>query len=262
MFEAGTIWDSSKGGHIETFDYPTDGLDYEAPGCAELFEEQSTEQVIETEHAQPAAPPPTHSVDEIRAEYEKRLGEESRRAFEAGRAQGQQAEREAQAAALDEIKEKRRIEAGELVAGFAREHDRYLAAVEPEVVRLALQVAARILRREAQMDPLLLTGAVRVALGQLSGSTSVRLRIPAQDRELWQEAIALLPNLQLRPEVVADASMRLGDCVMETELGSVDLGIRAQMAEIERGFFDRAPGAQSGPRTGGASGGPTHEAVR
>jgi hypothetical protein len=36
--------------------------------------------------------------------------------------------------------------------------------------------------------------------------------------------------------------MRLGDCVIETELGSVDLGIRAQLGEIERGFFDRAGG--------------------
>jgi DNA-binding response OmpR family regulator len=34
--------------------------------------------------------------------------------------------------------------------------------------------------------------------------------------------------------------MRLGECVLEAELGSVDLGIRAQLAEIERGFFDRA----------------------
>ena len=49
-----------------------------------------------------------------------------------------------------------------------QERDRYLHAVEHEVVKLALAVAARILRREAQMDPLLLTGAVRVALGQLS----------------------------------------------------------------------------------------------
>jgi flagellar assembly protein FliH len=36
--------------------------------------------------------------------------------------------------------------------------------------------------------------------------------------------------------------MRLGDCLVETELGSVDLGIRSQLGEIERGFFDRAGG--------------------
>jgi flagellar assembly protein FliH len=41
--------------------------------------------------------------------------------------------------------------------------------------------------------------------------------------------------------------MRLGDCKIEAELGSVDLGIRAQLGEIERGFFDRAGGRAAEP---------------
>jgi flagellar assembly protein FliH len=90
------------------------------------------------------------------------------------------------------------------------------------------------------MDPLLLTGVVRVALGQLSGSTKVKLKVPAEDLELWTESIALVPNLTIKPAVLAGEGMRLGDCVVETELGSVDLGIRSQLGEIERGFFDRA----------------------
>lgn len=90
------------------------------------------------------------------------------------------------------------------------------------------------------MDPLLLTGAVRVALGQLSGATEARLCVPPADLSLWTEAIALLPNLAVKPTVTAGEGMRLGDCVIETRMGSVDLGIRAQLGEIERGFFDRA----------------------
>jgi hypothetical protein len=43
--------------------------------------------------------------------------------------------------------------------------------------------------------------------------------------------------------------MRLGDCVIETELGSVDLGIRSQLGEIERGFFDRAGGGRAPARS-------------
>jgi len=177
------------------------------------------------------------------------LAEETRRSFEAGRdrgrQEGQEAEREAQAAAQAAAEERRTCQAAELIENFARERDRYLHAVEREVVELALAVAARILRREAQMDPLLLTGAVRVALGQLSGSTQVRLRVPPDDLDLWTEAMASLPNLPLKPTVVAGEGMRLGECAIETEMGSVDLGIRAQLGEIERGFFDRAGGRRS-----------------
>jgi flagellar biosynthesis/type III secretory pathway protein FliH len=185
----------------------------------------------------------------LRAEFEKRLAEETRKGFEAGRErgrqEGRQAEREAQAAALTAAAGQRTRQASDMIEAFAQERDRYLHEVEHEVVELALAVAARILRREAQMDPLLLTGAVRVALGQLSGSTQVKLRVPAEELDLWAEAMALLPNLAVKPIVEAGKGMRLGECVIETELGSVDLGIRSQLGEIERGFFDRAGPARA-----------------
>ena len=178
--------------------------------------------------------------------WEARLTEEVRRSFEAGRERGVQegraTEREEQAAhgcAKDKL---RMEEAAQLVESLSAERIRYFEAVEHEVVKLALAVAARILRREAHMDPLLLTGAVRVALGQLSATTQVRLRVPAADLELWTDTIAHLPNLAKKPMVVAGEGMRLGECAIETELGSVDLGVRAQLGEIEHGFFDR-PGS-------------------
>lgn len=172
---------------------------------------------------------------------------EVRHSFDAGRArgieEGRAAEREAQTDALQTKERLRAEQAVRLVESFRVEQERYLHRVEGEVVRLALAVAARILRREAQMDPLLLTGAVRVALGQLSASTAVRLRVPEAELDLWTESVGLLPNLALKPTVVTGEGMRLGDCAIETELGSVDLGVRAQLAEIERGFFDRAGAA-------------------
>jgi flagellar assembly protein FliH len=121
---------------------------------------------------------------------------------------------------------------------FAASRDTYVAEVEREVVRLALAIAARILNREAQMDPLLLSGAVRVALGQLSESTEVQLHVPRAEAEVWTEMLRLMPNLPLRPAVVSDDGLRAGECKMKTQLGTVDLGISAQLEEIERGFFD------------------------
>lgn len=195
--------------------------------------------------------PQADSDAAVRAEFDRRLAEETRRSFEAGRERGRiegsQAERDAQAPARVAVEQQRMRQAADLIERFAQERDRYLHSVEPEVVALALAVSARILRREAQMDPLLLTGAVRVAMGQLSGSTKITLRVPPAELALWTEAIALLPNLAVKPTVVPGDGMRLGDCMVETEMGSVDLGIRSQLGEIERGFFDRAGGLQAGP---------------
>jgi flagellar assembly protein FliH len=183
------------------------------------------------------------SPEAVRLDFDRRLAEETRRSFDAGREQGRtegrQAEREAQAGAVVAAERERLRKIAELVEGFARERERYFAEVEHEVVGLALGIASRILRREAQMDPLMLTGAVRVALGQLSASTHAQLVVPPAELDLWKDAIAHAPNLSVKPEVVAGDGMRLGECVIKTDLGSVDLGLRNQLGEIERGFFDR-----------------------
>lgn len=203
------------------------------------------------------------TADAANAAFDRRLAEETRRAFETGREQGRsegrQAEREAQAGSVVAAERERIRKVAELVEGFGRERDRYFAEVEREVVGLALAISARILRREAQMDPLLLTGAVRVALGQLSASTAAQLLVPAAELDLWTEAMAHAPNLTVVPSVVQGEGMRLGECVIKTDLGSVDLGIRTQLGEIERGFFDRvgrpvsdASTNKSGTREGGA----------
>jgi flagellar assembly protein FliH len=39
-------------------------------------------------------------------------------------------------------------------------------------------------------------------------------------------------------ELVADEDLHSGDCVLETHVGQVELGVSAQLEEIERGFFD------------------------
>ncbi len=175
-----------------------------------------------------------------RAQLEQRIAEETRRSFEAGRSQGMEQGRAQERATQGTTQQHLAAQLDRLQSAFSQERDRYLRAAESEVVRLALAISARILRREAQMDPLLLTGAARVALGQLAASTRVTLRVPPAELDLWKESIALLPNLAVQPQVAPGDGMRLGDCVLETELGTADLGVRAQLSEIERGFFDRA----------------------
>jgi flagellar biosynthesis/type III secretory pathway protein FliH len=243
--QTGAAMGSQASGRIEIFEYPADP---HAPPLA-VWDGWASAEGDDTPHVASEAGGGA-AEGTLRAEWEQRLSEETRKAFEGGRErgrqEGRQAEREAQAASLAAAEQQRIHQAAELLEKFTQERERYLHAVEQEVVKLALAVSARILRREAQMDPLLLTGAVRVALGQLSGSTQVRLRVPPAELDLWTEAMALVPNLAAKPTVLAGEGMRLGDCMVETELGSVDLGIRAQLSEIERGFFDRAGASASG----------------
>jgi flagellar assembly protein FliH len=119
---------------------------------------------------------------------------------------------------------------------FARERARYFAGVEAEVVKLALAIAARVLHREVMLDPLLLTGVVRVALEKVAEDSATVLRVPVDDVEMWREVFVASPESSL--QIVGDERLAAGECVLETNVGRVELGVSAQLEEIERGFFD------------------------
>ena len=119
---------------------------------------------------------------------------------------------------------------------FLKERTRYFAAVETQVVKLALAIAARVLYRESKMDPLLLSGAVRVALEKVEEKSETRLRVPVSEVAMWSSEFEAKTDGVVR--VFGDNAMARGECVLETSVGTVELGIAAQLGEIERGFFD------------------------
>jgi len=183
-------------------------------------------------------------------------GHDLEQSFQAGRGQGIREGREEREAAhlhrIREIESCHIAQSAELVNRIAQERDHLVAVFEQEVVELSLAIAERILRREAEMDPLFLVGAVRVALGQLAQSMRVRLRVPSGEADLWTETMAHMPNLRVKPEIVPDPAMRLGDCEIETEMGSADLGLEAQLRTIRHALFDGSrpdedPGRQVNP---------------
>jgi flagellar assembly protein FliH len=119
---------------------------------------------------------------------------------------------------------------------FRRERAKYFAGVEAEVVKLALAIAARVLHREAKLDPLLLTGVVRVALEKVAEDSVTVLRVPTNAVEMWKEVFVGSSEALL--QIVGDERLSAGECVLDTNVGRVELGVSAQLEEIERGFFD------------------------
>ena len=126
---------------------------------------------------------------------------------------------------------------GRAVEHFAEERRSYFARVEAELVRLALSIAARILHREAQVDPLLVAALVRIAIEKMRDGSSVTVRVAAADAAGWRTRLdAKIGESDV--EIVEDDQLGPQECVLETRLGSVEFGIEAQLKEIERGFFD------------------------
>jgi flagellar assembly protein FliH len=124
------------------------------------------------------------------------------------------------------------------VQEFTQQRSQYFRQVESETVRLALSIARKVLHREAQMDPLLLAGVVRVALDQMQAGTSLTLRTSPESARTWAEFCSKHLQKEHRIEVVPDSSLQGHRCVLQADVGSTEIGLDAQLQEIESGFFD------------------------
>jgi flagellar biosynthesis/type III secretory pathway protein FliH len=120
---------------------------------------------------------------------------------------------------------------------FQDERKKYFSSVESDVIQLSLAIAAKILHREAQVDPLLVAALVRVAVEKLHDVSSVTVRVAPDKLEQWREYLLDSEN-GAAITVVDDAKLGFDDCVLETSLGSANFSIDAQLKEVEQGFFD------------------------
>jgi flagellar assembly protein FliH len=131
-----------------------------------------------------------------------------------------------------------RDEISKTLRDFAAERDSYFQRVEEQVVRLTLAIARKILHREAQVDPLLLAGILRVALEKIGSNTNTRLRANPADIRVWRDYFTQARENFPAPELIDDPEMQRGRCILETELGATEIGLETQLKEIEQGFLD------------------------
>ncbi|MBZ5597371.1 MAG: hypothetical protein LAN83_03530 [Acidobacteriia bacterium] len=155
-------------------------------------------------------------------------------AHETGRQQGEMQAR----AAFDEHLAQVRESVRAALSDFARERAAYYQQVEVEVVELALSIARKILHREAQVDPLLLAGMVRVALDKIESGTKVVVRVHPEQVSNCRSHFARTLEPGEVPEVVEDAAIARDCCVLQTGVGTTELGLEVQLKEIEKGLMD------------------------
>ena len=154
--------------------------------------------------------------------------------YEKGLAEGKAAAR----AELEKSFAELRTQISGAVRNFSKERADYFTRVETEVVRLALSIARKILHRESQLDPLVLTGVVHVALQKLNSETRVTIRARHDDIRFWKEYFKQSEDIFPAVNIMADPSLPQGHVFLDTDFGTTEIGLDMQLKEIEQGFFD------------------------
>jgi flagellar assembly protein FliH len=112
----------------------------------------------------------------------------------------------------------------------------------PQLVRLALEIAERIVGKSVAEEPQIVATVLERAKREVVEAREIRILLHPADHELLAE---IRPDLVRSGEengrtieIVPSAEVSHGGCRLETEIGMVDATIPIQLAEIHRQLLD------------------------
>jgi len=123
-----------------------------------------------------------------------------------------------------------------MLSGFAQQRRELLVELQPYVVRIAVEVARRIVRRELSADPGLVTRTVESALEQMMSASEITVRVHPLDAQLLRSTISEIvtaPDQAEAIDILPDGAIEPGGCVVESDRGIVDARLRTQFEEMQ-----------------------------
>ena len=126
------------------------------------------------------------------------------------------------------------------IAALSKEADAHYAQAETELVKLGAAIARKIVGEELQSSDETMVRIAREALTSAHRAKSVAIRVCAKDaRSLAKRKETLRLPAGCTIEILADAAMEPGGCVIESELGIVDARLETQLKVIEAALLRR-----------------------
>lgn len=182
-------------------------------------------------------------VRTARAEAERQLASAQTRVAEIEAAARARGLAEAQAVAQAQAQKELQLAVSDLRAQLTATLDEltglraHLATQsEHELVRLALEIAKKVVQREVRVDREIVMTLARVALARLHSRANATVRLHPEDYAyVWSHREHL--NSEGALEIVEDRTVGLGGCIVQSELGEIDARIEQQFAEIEQEFL-------------------------
>jgi flagellar assembly protein FliH len=127
----------------------------------------------------------------------------------------------------------------ELVEGVRAARAAVIAGAEPELVRLSMAIAERIVHTEVANNRNVIVENVRNALTRLVNREVVTLRLNPTDLEAirqYRDAIIAASDVE-HLRIVEDQRVDRGGVVVETEAGTIDAKIATQLREAKRALL-------------------------
>lgn len=123
-----------------------------------------------------------------------------------------------------------------------KQREQFLLRNEPELLKLAVAIAEKIVRHSVQLDTSTILQTVREALKSARNERRVTIKVnPAEEAVLRKEAgsLQMLGAEVGELVIVPNPSVAAGGCIVESELGVIDAQLGTQLASIEKALMRR-----------------------
>lgn len=143
-------------------------------------------------------------------------------------------------AAREEGREQGLAQWNELLAAAMHGKQRLLESQESEIVRLSVRIARKIIGEELRTHPETIVSIVREALESVRRERMLTIQVHP---DLAEEVRARLDRLEKlvgggrQIQVVAEASVEPGGCIVESELGVIDARLETQLRCLEEALL-------------------------
>ena len=115
--------------------------------------------------------------------------------------------------------------------------EKVLRESEDELVKLIMMVARKVILREIAQDRSILSGVVQAAIAAVSERDEITIRLNPDDYVLvaaGQGDVLHKDLITSRMQLKSDPTVLQGSCQIDSEMGTIDAGIDAQLEEIFR----------------------------
>ena len=143
--------------------------------------------------------------------------------------------------------DKERAELAERVAqtieDIQRQTDEFWVAIEPELLKLAVEIARKVVHKEITESQEIILNMVKIALYQIKDRHSLKIRVNPADydllREHKEEIMSSCDGMRSL-EIIDDRRVEQGGCLIESDNGNLDARIETQLREVERALLEAA----------------------
>jgi len=149
----------------------------------------------------------------------------------------------------EEVKEKLRIEKlekevkltlklfKEMIKGIEEEKCKMIAEGKREIVKVAMAIAKKIIKRETQIDPDIILRVAESAFKQIIDAKKIVVKVNSEDKKKIKEMIDLKKEgSDIRIE--EDGKVQRGGCLIITDKEIIDAQIDHQIKEVERALTE------------------------